>query len=205
LSRAPSPDYDISQTIAAVRRFWWVALLVPLLVAAVLTARNLTADYQSSFRATVLMPGDTEIPGSSERPELMILDDIGPTVASDAFAELVADQASVDHASVVGHLSADRYSRVVTVTARSDSRDTAELLASAASTVLPAGVNQLMVAQGAPQATVRIIDPPGSAIRGDADKWRITGIATIVGLGLGLFLALLADAAFRQTRPIDAD
>lgn len=188
-------DYDLRDILLALRRFWWLVLLVPILVGGVLTIRNLTADYQASFSATVLLSGDTEIPGSSERPELMILDDVGPVVRSDAFAALVAAEAGVDPAAIPGTLDATRYSRVVTVTATGPDAVTAEHIAAAAATVFPDAVNQLMVAQGANPATVQIIDGPGVARKGSADQWRVTLLATIVAAGIGCFLALLLDAA----------
>ena len=83
-------DYDLNDLLRALRRYWWIALLAPAIVLGILMIRNLTAPYQTSFRASVLLPGDTEIPGSSEQPELMILDDLGPVVASRAFAEMAA-------------------------------------------------------------------------------------------------------------------
>ena len=104
--------------LRGIRRYWWIAFLTPAIVLGILSIRNLTADFQTSFSASVLLPGDTEMPGSSERPELMILDDIGPVVSSQAFAEMVADAASMPVEDVDGHLEASRYSRIVTVTAR---------------------------------------------------------------------------------------
>lgn len=190
-------DYDLRAMLSAIRRYWWIAALVPTIVLTVLVVRNLTAPYQSSFRASVLLPGDTEVPGSAERPELMILDDIGPVVESEAFAQMVAGQAAVRIEDVRGCLSASRYSRIVTITAKSDDKSTARQIAGAASAVLPAAVNQLMVAEGGQDATVLIIDPPGNASRGESDQWRVTWIATIVGLTIGCFLAIVLDASLR--------
>ena len=61
-----SNDYDLVDFLRGIRRYWWIALLAPAIVLGILSVRNLTADYQTSFRASVLLPGDTEIPGSSE-------------------------------------------------------------------------------------------------------------------------------------------
>ncbi|MDQ2682222.1 MAG: hypothetical protein M3Y37_01710 [Chloroflexota bacterium] len=193
-------DYDLWQVIAAIRRYWWLAVIVPLMVASVLVIRNLTADYQSSFRATVLLPGDTEIPGSAERPELMILDDIGPVVTSRAFAELVAAEASLPIDEVDGSLSASRYSRVVTVTATSADAGIARQMAEAANVVLPDAVNQFMVAEGGTPATIRTIDSPDAPIRGEANKWTVTALATVVSLAVGIFGSLVMDAMMRVRR-----
>lgn len=196
-------DYDLTRTIAAIRRYWWVVLAAPALILVALTVRNLTAEYQSSFRASVLLPGDTEIPGSAERPELMILDDLGPVVESRAFAEMVASQASLDPDQVDGALSASRYSRIATVTATASDKDLARTIADAAAAVFPQAINKLMVAEGAQQATVQIIDAPDEARRGDDKAWTITAIAAVVGLGIGLFAALVIDAmaAVRRAEP----
>ena len=183
-------DYDVAMMLRAIRRFWWVAFLAPAIVLSVLTIRNVTADYKSSFSASVLLPGDTEIPGSAERPELMILDDIGPVVASDTFAQIVADAASLPADAVVGHLSATRHSRIVTIVASASNSARAQQIAIAAASALPQAVNALMVAKGGQEATVLVLDQPANPIRGDADKWRITALATVVALGIGCFLAV---------------
>ena len=192
-----SNDYDLVDFLRAIRRYWWIALLTPAIVFGILSVRNVKADYQTSFRASVLLPGDTEIPGSSERPELMILDDIGPVVSSQAFAQMVADAASMPVADVKGHLEASRYSRIVTVTARDSDKATSRRIADGAAQALPGAVNTLMVAQGGQDATVNILDPPGETTRGDADKWRVTALATVVALAVGCFLAIVADASLR--------
>src|SRR5690349_5129493 len=162
-----SYDYDLRDFLRGIRRYWWIALLTPVLVLGVLSIRNLTADYQTSFRASVLLPGDSEIPGSSERPELMILDDIGPVVSSQAFAQMVADAVTMPVEDVHGHLEATRYSRIVTVTAHDSDQSTSRRIAEGAAQALPGAVNTLMVAQGGQDATVNIIDPPGKTTRGD--------------------------------------
>jgi len=190
-------DYDLRAMLTAIRRFWWIALLTPGLILAALAIRNVTAPYQTSFRTSVLLPGDTEVPGSSERPELMILDDLGPIISSQAFAQMVADSAGLPVDEVDGHLSVDRYSRIATITAKADDRAASRQLADAASNVLATAINSLMVAEGGQAATVQIIDPPGSTSRGDPNQWRTTALATVVGLAIGCFLALVLDASLR--------
>jgi len=190
-------EYDLYEMLSALRRYWWIALLTPALIFAALVVRNVTAPYQTEFRASILLPGDTEVPGSSERPELMILDDLGPVVSSQAFAEIVADSAALPVEDVRGHLSSSRYSRIATITAKADDKSTSRQIADAASTVFPAAVDQLMVAEGGQAATVLIIDPPGETRRGDANQWRITWLATVVGLAIGCFLAIVLDASLR--------
>lgn len=187
-------DYDIVRLVDALRRRIWIVLAVPAVIAAVLLVRNLTADHQVSFRASILLPGDAEIPGRSERPELMILDDFQSVVTSQAFAEIVATEAQLPIDDVEGAFDSSRLGRVVTVTvARSDAQR-AEVVAQAAAAVLPQAVNGLMIAQGAPQATVLIIDPPAEATRGDPEQWAILAIATVVGLLIGCFAAVALDA-----------
>jgi capsular polysaccharide biosynthesis protein len=193
-------DYGPGDVINALRRFWWLALMLPVIVGSLLTVVNLTAEYKASFSATILLAGDTEIPGSSERPELMILDDIGPVVRSDAFAAMVAAEAGVSTEAIAGTLDATRYSRVVTVSATGPDAVTAEHTIAAAATVFPDAVNEFMVAEGGTAATVNIIDGPGKAQKGDADQWTIMIIATLVSLAVGCFLALILDAALTSLR-----
>jgi capsular polysaccharide biosynthesis protein len=187
-------DYDVIQLVGAIRRRLWIVLLVPALILAALVVRNLTADFQTTFRASILMPGDTEIPGSSERPELMILDDIQSVVNSRAFAEIVAAQAQLPADEVEGSFTSSRLGRVATITISGNDEDRVDAVAQAAASAFPQAVNELMVAQGGAHATVLIIDPPGAVRRGDPDQWRVTGVATVVGLVIGIFAALALDA-----------
>jgi uncharacterized protein involved in exopolysaccharide biosynthesis len=192
-----SRDYDLRDLLGAIRRYWWIALLAPAIVLAVLTGRNLSAPYQTSFRASVLLPGDTEIPGNSERPELMILDDLGPVVASRAFAEMAAQASGMPVDAIEGHVSASRHSRIATITVKAGDRATSRQISDAAARVLPDAINSLMVAQGGQAATVKIIDPPATTTRGDPDQWRVSALATAAALAIGLFLAIVADASLR--------
>src|SRR4051795_13624844 len=69
---------------------WWLVVIVPVVVLPVLVFQATTRPYQSQFRSAVLIPGDTEIPGNSERPELMVLDDLPSLIESRAFADAVS-------------------------------------------------------------------------------------------------------------------
>ncbi len=193
-------DYDIRMVLAAIRRFWWLIVLAPALILFALSVKNLTADYQASFQASVLLPGDTEIPGSAERPELMILDDLGPVVESRAFAEMVATQAGLSVDDVLGTLSVERYSRIATVTARDADASRSLSIANAAAAVFPQAINDLMVSAESQPATVLIIDPPSEPIKGDENKWTVTAIATLVGFAIGLFACLVLDASLPPRR-----
>src|SRR3954447_15291399 len=143
---------DIRELTTVLLKKWWLILGLPLIVFIAMIWRSSDPPYISSFRATILMPGDTEIPGSSERPELMILDDLPQLVGSQVFAEDVAaalpgvggPNLSTDE--IRNSLSADRYSRVLTVHATNDDATNAESIAKAAANVLPAAVNQYLVA-----------------------------------------------------------
>jgi capsular polysaccharide biosynthesis protein len=193
----------VSQAGGFVRRWWWLLVLLPLigLVAGVVLTRD--QPYQSSIRATVLIPWDPEIPGSSERPELMVLDDAPALVSSYAFAELVHAALPVDLQTVMSvddvesALAASRYSRVLTVTASRDDSGEAEAIATAAAAVLRDAVNSFLVADGADQATVRIIDPASDATQDRTG--RIVRIVAQAGaaLVLALVVAILLDSVLR--------
>ncbi|HYH12459.1 MAG TPA: hypothetical protein VD789_08915, partial [Thermomicrobiales bacterium] len=118
----------------ALRRLWWLVLLglvIGLVVGVLLTPDS---GYTTSFRATVLIPGDTEDTGSSERPELMVLDDLGPFVESWVFAESVAGAMDGDVAveDVYGMLDGSRYSRIATVQIKGDDREFVTAVSTAA-------------------------------------------------------------------------
>jgi len=196
----------VSEAGGFLRRWWWLLVLLPLvgLVAGVVLTRD--QPFQSSIRATVLIPWDPEIPGSSERPELMVLDDAPALVSSYAFAELVHGalpaelQSSMSIDDVKSALAGSRYSRMLTITVSRDNAGEAEAIASAAAAVLPEAVNSFLVADGADQATVRIIDPASDATR---DRMgRVTRIVAQMGAAfvLALVVAVLLDSGLRDDR-----
>jgi capsular polysaccharide biosynthesis protein len=189
---------DIRRFATTLLRKWWLILGLPLIVFAGMVWRSSDPPYESSFRASILMPGDTEVPGSSERPELMVLDDLPELVQSQVFAtDVVAALQAVGGSSlsvddVHESLSSDRYSRILTVHATNESAANAESIAKAAANVLPDAVNQYLVATGAAPATVNIIDPPAVAAPANDHRWLIIGVETLVaaGFAIGVVLAM---------------
>lgn len=189
---------DIREFTTIVLKKWWLILGLPALVFVGMVWRSSNPPYVSSFRAAIVMPGDTEIPGSSERPELMVLDDLPELVSSQVFADDVANalrsaggpDLSADE--VHDSLSSDRYSRILTVHGTNDIATDAEAIAQAAASVLPAAVNKYLVADGAAAATVNVIDPPSAAVPDDDNRWLIIGVETLVaaGFAVGITLAL---------------
>jgi len=167
--------------IAVVRRWWW--LIGAVLVASLAVGYVLTPEpsWTASFRATVLIPGDTEDTGRAERPELMVLDDLGPFVESWTFAGAVAKSLGVDTGEIDGMISGTRYSRVATVTVSGSDRGEVLRVANAAAEVFPVQVNAYLVAPGSDKATVRVIDPPREASRDTAMRWMRIGAIGLLG------------------------
>jgi capsular polysaccharide biosynthesis protein len=193
----------LRELMSALWRRWWLVLLVPAVALPLLIVRARMQPYQTSFSAVVLLPGDTEIPGSSERPELMILDDlpslISSTVYSDAVAADLASRNLSYHADDIhGSMNGTRYSRVLTVTVTRDSSTEAREIAESAANVLPAQVNQYLVADGAASSTVNVIDPPGDPTRTRPNQWIIIAALTLLAAGVGAGIALLADTWSRD-------
>jgi len=197
---------DLTQLIQIVWRWWWLVIGVPLMVFGV--GFWLTSDppYESSLRATILIPGDTEIPGHAERPELMVMDDVPELVSSQAFAEMVTAVLPPETASsltvddVKAALSSDRYSRVLTLRASRDEAREARAIADAASAVLPEAVNRYLVAEGTMPATVKVIDPPADATLANDNRWLILGVETLVASIVGVGIAVLADSVDARRR-----
>jgi len=191
----PLAEHSISmgQVLSVVRRRWWIVVLLP--IVAVLTTYLLQRNeaFQSTVRATVLIPGDTEIPGNSERPELMVLDDLPPFLRSYAFASQV--QAAMPGTSlpieqVQSALGGSRYSRVVTVSITDGDPRNVEAIAGAVESVLPTAINDYLMPDDGPVATVRIIDPPSAPSR-DRDGHRLQLLLTAsLGLLIGALLAI---------------
>lgn len=184
--------------IDSLRRRWWLAIGPPVVVFLALLMIGGDRPYESTVRATILIPGDTEIPGNSERPELMVLDDGPELVGSRVFAEAVAaalpteEDLALSVGDVEAALSGERYSRILTVRARRDDPVEARAIAEAVAAVLPDTINRYLIADGAPPATVRVIDPPSEPARA-GQNWPLTVlVVTLVALGTGAGAAILA-------------
>ena len=95
---------DLPLILSAIGRRWWIVLLVPAIAVAGLIYRDRTLPYQSTLRASVVIPGDTETPGNAEKPELMVMDDAPGLLTSRAFAEAVA--AKIGSGITVGDIQA---------------------------------------------------------------------------------------------------
>lgn len=198
------PEYDILLAIRALQRFWWLVVAIPAVALVVQVAQMQTAPFQAEFRAVVVLPGDTDDPGRSERPELMIMDDIPQLIGSALFAERVRAQLEVSGVVVVAEriessLSASRYARTVTVVAHDDDRNVALIIASAAEAELEVAVNETLVADAGPRATITIIDPVDGARRGAADRWPVAAIVTAAMAFFGVLAALVVDGLRRPT------
>jgi hypothetical protein len=118
-----------------------------------------------------------------------------------ALPDALQQSLSVD--DVKNSLSGSRYSRVLTVVATNDGAANALAIASASAMVLPDAVNQYLVADGSPNATVQIIDPPSAP---EQDQMgRVTRIAAqmFAGFALAVVLAILLDAVL-ATKPTPA-
>ena len=144
---------------------------VPAVALAGLIYRERTLPFQASLRASVVIPGDTEIPGSAEKPELMVMDDAPGLVTSRAFAEAVVAKigAGVTAGQVQADLSSSRYSRLLSITATDGDANKVKTIAGAAGDVLPAMVNQYLVADPAKPAAVQTIDPVSEPTRSRAN------------------------------------
>jgi capsular polysaccharide biosynthesis protein len=187
---------ELPELIAILRRRWWIAVLVPVLFAGVLVWQGRTRPYQVTLRATVLIPGDTEIPGNSERPELMVMDDVPALVDSRAFAEgvfAVMPGTGLSVADVQASLDASRYSRVLTVLATREDASEASEIAVAVEQTLPDLINRYLIPTGGPPATVNVIDPPGEPTQSRPNEDVKFAVLMIAGIAIGVGLAAVVD------------
>jgi capsular polysaccharide biosynthesis protein len=200
---------ELSEVFAIARRYWWIVIAAPALVAIVLVAQSRIRPYQTTVRASILIPGDTEIPGNSERPELMVMDDVPALVTSRAFAEGVNAEIpdeSLTVEQIQSTLSAERYSRILTVFITDDNASTTHVIAGAVAETLPTLINQYLIPTGGQPATVQVIDPPGDPTRSRPDQMLKTAVLILAGLAIGCFLALLVNyvraAGWRTEQPV---
>ncbi len=190
---------ELRQVLVVLRRRWWLVVGLPLVVFAGTLVQSANQPYTATVQAVVLIPGDTETTGNAERPELMVLDD-GPTlVTSPAFAGLVKERLGsgsiaqrLDADDVQGALSAERYSRTLTIQATRADPDEALAIGRAVANVLPDAVNRYLVAAGAQPATVEILRRPTEAVRDLTSRGLILIVQTLVALVAGAGLAALA-------------
>ena len=200
---------ELRRVIIILLRRWWLVVGLPIVVLVGTQIASTTQPYTATVRATILLPGDPEIPGDAERPELMILDDGPLVVSSQAFAQAVeaeldnagATQPEVTAGEIHDSMTAERYSRILSITVRRDDADETLAIAQAVAGALPDAINTYMVASGAPQATVQVIDRPEEALR-DVDSRRLVMIVqTLVALAAGAGLAALAAALDERLYP----
>ena len=196
---------ELPELIAVLRRRWWLVVVVSVVVAGVLVWQARARPYQVSLRATVLIPGDTEIPGNSERPELMVMDDVPALVDSRAFAEGV-------HAAVPGtaltvddvqaSLDASRYSRVLTVLVTRENADEATEIAGAVAKTLPDLINRYLIPTGGPPATVNVIDPPSEPTRSRPNDAAKFVVLLMAAAAVGGGMAIVVDRIVSRSRRV---
>lgn len=191
----PLAEHSISmgQVMSVIRRRWWIVVLLPIVAVMATYFFQRNEPYQSTVRATVLIPGDTEQPGNSERPELMVLDDLPPFIRSYAFASQV--QAAMANAGltieqVQSTLDGSRYSRVLTVFVTSENASEVERIATAVESVIPEAINDYLVPTGGEQATVKIIDPPSTPTRNRDGHWLQLLVTAALSVLIGSLIAI---------------
>ncbi len=191
---------ELRDFLRLLRRLWWVpaALLLMGSIAGWVLAP--ATPYKSMFRAVVVMPGDTEDPGSSERPELMILDDLLPLVRSRAFAERTIEAIPAGNRDaltvpeVQAALDQSRYGRVATVTGSGSDPAEVAAIVSAAAVVFPDAVNTYLVAPGGEPASVQVLDPPSPPERSFTRRNLVVGAAAFAAGMAGLWIVWLVGA-----------
>lgn len=195
---------DLQRIATILLRRWWLVLGMPVLVLGISLVLLSTSPYVASIRASVLIPGDTQETGNAERPELMVLDDVTQLVGSPVFATAVSaqlQQSSPQYAlpasDVQAALSADYYSRIVTIRATRPSDQEALALVEAARQTFENQVNAVLIAPGGQPATVRLVAPATVGRDSPATGTVALVIQTLVALAIGCGLAALA-AAFDQ-------
>jgi capsular polysaccharide biosynthesis protein len=194
---------DLRSLLTALSRVWWLIVAVALLSAAIAWLVLPDATYRATVKATVLVAGDLERPGRSERPELMVLDDLLPLVESPAFAEPVHAAlpeplaSELDSRAVQQTLSGSRYSRVLSVTVSDSSEDRAAAIAAAVNRALPGAITTYLVAPGDRVPQVDIIDPGSTVVRQAWRRWLNIGVVAMFATFAAVSLVWLQEA----TRP----
>ncbi len=191
----PLAEHSLSmgQLVSVIRRRWWIVLLLPLVAVTATFLFQRNEPYQSTVRATVLIPGDTEDTGNSERPELMVLDDLPPFIRSHAFASDVQGamgETPLTVDQIESTLDGSRYSRVVTVYVTSENEGQVDEIAAAVESVLSGSINGYLMPNDGGEATVRIIDPASTPSRDRDGHWLQLLITAALGVLIGGLIAI---------------
>lgn len=195
---------ELREYVAALRTLWWIPLA--LAIAGFVGAWILgpASPYESSFRAAVVMAGDNEDPGSAERPELMVLDDLLSLVESRVYAELTleaipaAQRGQISADDVQRSLSESRYGRVATVVVSGSDPDLVAAIAPAAASVFPGAVNTYLVAPGDQPASIQILDPPSAPVKSSTQRALTIGAVTFAMFAIGMWLVWLIGSTRMQ-------
>jgi len=190
----PELTVELRDYVRFLRGLWWVPATLAL--AGLMAGWTLApaAPWESLFRAAVILPGDTEDPGSSERPELMILDDLLSLVQSRVFAERTfdaipaGDRGDLTVTQVQAALDETRYGRVATVIVSGPDQDEVAAIVSAAAAVFPEAVNAYLVAPGAQPASVQELDPPSEPERSFDRRSLTIGTSSFVSFMAGMWI-----------------
>ena len=193
---------ELRRVLSVLLRRWWLVVGLPVIVLLGTLIASSNQPYVATIQADILLPGDTEDPGDAERPELMILDDAPIVVTSSAFVALVQSQLdspigggpTLSDEEVKESLSATRYSRILEINVERDDQAEALAIGQAVASVLPNAINNLMVADGAPSATVNLLETPERALRDEESRRLLLVVQTLVALAAGAGLAALAAA-----------
>lgn len=200
---------ELRRVLIVMFRRWWLVAGVPIIVLLGTLAVSSSQPYVATIRAEVLLPGDTEITGDSERPELMILDDAPIVTTSSAFVDLVHAQldtpitggTTLTEDEIQESLSATRYSRILEIEVSRDDPDSALAIGQAVANVLPDAINNLMVAPGTTPATVNLLERPERALQDAQSRRLLLVVQTLVALAVGCGLAALAAALDERLYP----
>lgn len=193
---------ELRRVLIVMLRRWWLVVGVPIIVLLGTVIASSSQPYVATVRAEVLLPGDTEITGDSERPELMIMDDAPIVATSSAMVELIHAQLDtpmsggtmLTQEEIQDSLAATRYSRILEVKVSRDDPDSALAIGQAVVNVLPGAINNLMVHPGDAQATVNILERPDEALQDAESRRLLLVVQTLVALAVGCGLAALAAA-----------
>ena len=189
----------------AMRDRWWLLVIAPLLAIAAVVFVGRFEPYHTSVQATVILPGDTEIPGNAERPELMVLDDLPTLIRSRVFAEGVAEAivgSDITVDEIQQSLDGSRYSRIATVSISGENQEDVESIAFAVEQQLAVLINRYLIADEGDPATVRVINPAGPPTRDNDNQLIQVILAGGAGFVLGTVLATIAGPRRTQVEPV---
>lgn len=193
---------DLWSYLAAMKRWWWILLGVPLIAFSLAFFLFFpSAPWQTTWTSVITFPGDPNKSSSFNYIDFIVLDDMEHLLHSDVLGDQVYMQLPPEMAErytrgEIGDMfSTHRHARFVEIRVTGDDPEMVETLAKTTEAVLPEAVNQYLIPADNPNFPSRVetMDPITEPARLTKERYLKVGAVTAAGGALGLCLVGAAE------------